>query len=63
VLDLEEMPADLAFDLRALLTVVEVEIVMGCIAAETDDLVRYLWRVRACLHGAKALAVKCLILG
>jgi hypothetical protein len=35
---------------------------MGSIAAETDDLIRYLWSVQAGLHGAKRLTVKRLIL-
>jgi hypothetical protein len=63
VLDLKEMTADLAFDLRAFLAVVEVEIAAGRIAAQADDLIRDLWRVPAGLNGRKGLAVKGLVLG
>jgi hypothetical protein len=63
VLDLKEMTADLAFDLRTFFAVVEVEIAMGGIAAQTDYLFRDLRRVPAGLHGTKGLTVKRLVLG
>lgn len=61
VLDLKEVPADLAFDLRAFFAVVEVEIFVGRIAAKADDLVRDLWRVTTGLYGTKRLTVKELV--
>jgi hypothetical protein len=63
VLDLKEMTADLAFDLRAFFAVVEVEIAMGRIAAQADDLIRDLWGVSAGFYGPKGLAVNRLVLG
>jgi len=63
VLDLEEMAADLAFDLRALLAVVEVEIVVGRIAAQADYVFGSLRGVPAGLYRRKGLAVKGFVLG
>jgi hypothetical protein len=61
VLKLKEMTAYLAFDLWAFLSVVEVEIAMGCIAAKADDLIRDLRRVSVGLYGTKGLTVKRLV--
>jgi hypothetical protein len=63
VLDLEEMTADLALDLRAFLTVVEIEKGMRGIAAKAGDLLRDLRCVSAGLYGAKGLSMKRLVFG
>jgi hypothetical protein len=64
VLDLEEMATNLAFDLRAFLAVVEVEIIVGRLAAKTDYLFRNpLGRIAMRLNWSKWLSVNRLVLG
>jgi hypothetical protein len=64
VLDLEEMATNLAFDLRAFLAVVEVEIIVRRLAAETDYLFRNpLGRIAMRLNWSKWLSVNRLVLG
>jgi len=63
VLDLKELTADLAFDLRTFLAVVEVEIVVGCAAAKAVYLIRDLRGVPAGLNRRKGFAVKGFVLG
>jgi hypothetical protein len=41
LLQLEELPADLAQELRSHLSVIVVQVVMGSIAAETPDTLRH----------------------
>ena len=64
VLDLEEMATNLAFDLRAFLAIVEVEIIMGCLAAKTGYLLRNsLGGIALRFNWSKRFIVRCLVLG
>jgi hypothetical protein len=64
VLDLEEMATNLAFDLRAFLAVVEVEIIVRRLAAEADHLLRdSLDGIAMRLNRSKRLSVNRLVLG
>ena len=57
------MTADLAFDLRAFFTVVEVKIAVGCVAAQADNLSRDLRNVSAGIYRRKGFAVKGFVIG
>jgi hypothetical protein len=61
--DLEEKAANLASDLRAFLAVVEVEIIVGCLAAEADHLFRYPWGIAMRLNWSKRLSVNRFVVG
>jgi hypothetical protein len=64
VLDLKEMATNLAFDLRTFLAIVEVEIIMGCLAAKTDHLLRNsLGGIALRFNRSKRFTVRCLVLG
>ena len=64
MLGLEQMATNLAFDLRAFLAVVEVEIIVGCLAAEADHLFRNsLDGIAMRLNRSKRLSVRRLVLG
>jgi len=63
VLNLEEMATNLAFDLRTFLAVVEVEIIVGRLAAEADHLFRNsLCGIALRLNRSKRFSVRRLVL-
>jgi signal transduction histidine kinase len=64
VQDLEEMATNLAFDLRAFLAVIEVEIIVGRLAAEADHLIRNpLDGIAMRFNWSKRFSVRRLVLG
>jgi hypothetical protein len=60
--DLEKMTANLASDLRTFFAVVEVEIIVRRLAAETDNLLRHFRGVAMRLDGSKRFPVSYLVL-